>query len=408
MIPRVEQRPPERFKRARRRRGSSRVWWALALSLLVHLCFVGGLVLSSHLTPPPPPPPRPVSMRTLSAEQWARNRSASPSRSSPNQVKPTPPKEEKKKPEERPQGQVVAVAPGNQEESPDAKYLAESANKVKKETRAREQTPNYQTPQPQRTEVKPQPSPANDSAQSTPVEGSAESPASAEAKKSGAKKSVMELPEARKRSELALKKSNQAGARSPDLQNRSKSEDLQGNAKRLRIEEGGEEGGSASPGAKGRPGRLNLMPSAATMERIAGAAANDALDEEEGDGTFLNTREWKYSSFFNRVKQSVGMHWNPSTLLHQRDPSGSIYSGKSRFTQLAITLDPQGRVRDISVEESSGLDFLDVEAVRSFEEAQPFPNPPPGLASSDSMVRFRFGFSVDMGGGPRMRIFRQD
>jgi hypothetical protein len=53
------------------------------------------------------------------------------------------------------------------------------------------------------------------------------------------------------------------------------------------------------------------------------------------------------------------------------------------------------------------LDFLDLAAVESFKKAQPFPNPPPGLLEDDSKVRFKFGFFMDMGGGPRMRLFRQ-
>jgi len=48
----------------------------------------------------------------------------------------------------------------------------------------------------------------------------------------------------------------------------------------------------------------------AVLDKISGAAPNDHLsDVDEGTGTFLNTKEWKYASFFNRVKQSVGMHW---------------------------------------------------------------------------------------------------
>jgi TonB family protein len=150
------------------------------------------------------------------------------------------------------------------------------------------------------------------------------------------------------------------------------------------------------------------MPSQAVMDKIIGAAPNDHLqDAEEGEGTFLNTREWKYASFFNRVKQNVGMHWDPNSELRRRDPTGGIYSGKDRYTLVNVTLDQKGMVQEIHVEKSSGLDFLDMEAVASFERAQPFPNPPAGLLDGDSTVRFSFGFFLEMGGGPRMRLFRQ-
>ena len=31
-----------------------------------------------------------------------------------------------------------------------------------------------------------------------------------------------------------------------------------------------------------------------------------------GEGTYLNTREWRYAGYFNRIKQSVSMTWDPS------------------------------------------------------------------------------------------------
>jgi len=73
---------------------------------------------------------------------------------------------------------------------------------------------------------------------------------------------------------------------------------------------------------------------------------------------------------------------------------------------LAVTLTNQGNVREIYVEKSSGVDFLDLEAIQSFERAQPFPNPPPGLVQADASVRFQFGFFLEMSGRPRMRLFR--
>ena len=54
--------------------------------------------------------------------------------------------------------------------------------------------------------------------------------------------------------------------------------------------------------------------------RFAVVLAAGLKDVEEGDGTFLSTKEWKYSGFFNRVKQSVGTHWNPNRVLRTRDP----------------------------------------------------------------------------------------
>jgi TonB family protein len=105
----------------------------------------------------------------------------------------------------------------------------------------------------------------------------------------------------------------------------------------------------------------------------------------------------KYSAFFEQVKQSVGKQWDPGAQLRARDPSLKIYGGKDRFTIVNVTLDENGMVKEILVDKSSGVDFLDTEAIESFQRAQPFPNPPPGLLSVNSTVRFQFGFFLELG-----------
>jgi TonB family protein len=301
---------------------------------------------------------------------------------------------------------VVDVAPGNGQEDPNAKYLAESSNKVSKQTRAKDQTPNYRNAMPKRTS----PTPQNGTGQETAkVSGNEGAGTDERPQKRGGAHGAMEIPTTKKRQELALRMDPRIKGPGPSITNRTESEDVQGNSSRLNLKPGqvGPQSEDSSPGRAGPRGPINLNPSASVLDRIAGGAPNDHLDVEEGDGTFLNTREWKYASFFNRVKQSVGMHWDPGTALRQRDPSGEIYGGRDRYTVLHVVLDARGSLRDVQVEKSSGLDFLDQEAMASFRRAQPFPNPPPGLLAQDSMVTFSFGFFLELGGsGARMRLFR--
>ncbi|CAM4463208.1 energy transducer TonB [Corallococcus exiguus] len=386
------------------------------LALLAQVAFVGFVLLVSAVQanfPHEKRPARPtsVAVRPLTSDQWAKNRGAV----TPQQTKPRPtekrePKEEKKPDETKPQGQVVDVAPGNDQQSPDAKYLAEHNNTTEKETRARDQTAFYRNAMPQRTAPQKQEGAAQDQVQPPRVSGNNGTGADDRAQTQGGKKPVFEMPETRRKQEIAMKTDPRERGPGMAVKNQSESDATQGNAKRLRIQPGqGEDSEQeGSTGRVGSPGLATLMPSQAAMDKVVGAAPNDMLrDQEEGDGTFLNTREWKYASFFNRVKQSVGMHWNPNEQLRMRDPTGNIYSGRDRQTLLTITLDERGAVKDIQVEKSSGLDFLDMEAVASFKRAQPFPNPPSGLLSQDATVRFQFGFFLEMGGGPRMRLFRQ-
>ena len=61
-----------------------------------------------------------------------------------------------------------------------------------------------------------------------------------------------------------------------------------------------------------------------------------------------------------------------------------------------MVLTPEGGLRDIEVTRSSGVDFLDNEAIAAFRRAQPFPNPPQGLIDDSSgMIDFPFGFHIE-------------
>jgi TonB family protein len=389
----------------------------LLLSLLAHVAFVGLAILFSHIQMNLPGgekrltrPTSAVSVRPLTADQWAKNRGESkPSKTQVTERSRSEKKEEEKKDEKKPDGQVVDVAKGNDQKAPDAKYLAEHDNKVDKETRAREQTPFYRNAMPQRTAPQQRQGEGQAQVEQPQVAGNNGTGLDDRPMTPSDHKPSFEVPDAKRKQEIALKTDPDSEGPGMQVSNRNESAEVKGNSKRLKIQEGaglGEEAGSS--GKIGAPGLATLMPSQAVMDKIIGAAPNDHLrDVEEGESTGLNSREWKYASFFNRVKQSVGMHWDPNTQLRRRDPTGSIYSGKDRYTLVKVTLDQKGMLQDIHVEKSSGLDFLDLEAVASFQRAQPFPNPPAGLLEADATVRFSFGFFLEMGGGPRMRLFRQ-
>nr|WP_217446172.1 energy transducer TonB [Myxococcus sp. CA040A] len=384
------------------------------LALAVHVAYLSVVLFTGTLPPTGRErkavtrPPTSVAVRPLTEDQWSRNRGKTDSKTQTTQKPRVQDKKpEEKKPETRPNGQVVDLAPGNEQEAPDAKYLAEHNNRVDKETRAREQTPFYRNAMPQRTAPQEQKG-ADVEPQAPRIAGNNGMGNDDRPLAEGGQKFAFEIPDIHRKNEVKVKTDpNTPGGVA--VNNQNESDELSGNAKRLRIQPGdtgGEEEGSA--GRVGSPGIAALMPSRAVMDKVVGAAPNDHLrDVDEGDGTLLNSREWKYASFFNRVKQSVGMHWKPNETLRRRDPTGNMFTGKDRHTMLEITLDEKGRVTNIEVEKSSGLDFLDMEAVSSFQRAQPFPNPPPGLLNDDSKVRFSFGFFLEMGGGPRMRLFRQ-
>ncbi|MFO0597482.1 MAG: cell envelope integrity protein TolA [Myxococcaceae bacterium] len=390
---------------------------AVIATAAVHAIFVALIVVSSLLKWDVKDRPRartatnrPVTLRGLTTEQFEKNRGPSaPALKDERKViakKPELPKEEKK-PDEMPKGQVVDVAPGNNQVDDKAKYLAETNNAVKKETRAKEQTAFYRNAMPQRTA--PQKVEGNGSSETKAPQVSGNDGIGDDDRplKEAAPKLAMEVPDVQKRQEISIKSSDDKG---PGLavSNRDETQEMKGNSQRLKLTPGTPgDGEDASAGRVGKAGVLNLLPSSAVVDKITGAAANDFLkDVDEGDGTYLSTREWRYASFFNRVKQSVGQNWQPTESLRLRDPTGQIYGGRDRYTILNVTLDGSGRLKDAFVDKSSGLDFLDLEAIKAFERAQPFPNPPPGLLANDQTVRFQFGFFLELSGRPGMRLFR--
>jgi TonB family protein len=161
-------------------------------------------------------------------------------------------------------------------------------------------------------------------------------------------------------------------------------------------------GGGAPSG-----GPAALMPSEQQMARAVGSGSQDALkDIDDGEETALNSKRWKFASFFNRVKRQVADHWHPEEAYRRGDPTGSVYGSKNRLTVLRVQLKPDGTLANVALEQPSGVEFLDDEAIEAFKQAQPFPNPPRQLVDEGGVISFRFGFLFELSGAPRMRLFR--
>ncbi|NOZ01107.1 MAG: energy transducer TonB [Deltaproteobacteria bacterium] len=161
-------------------------------------------------------------------------------------------------------------------------------------------------------------------------------------------------------------------------------------------------------GVKGFAGLSRLLmptlggsPGASAVKAVGGRGAfmsDDAVlgVREEGDTTLLNARSFKYWDFFQRVKERVRGEWDPGPAYRSRDPYGKVYGSTDRLTVLSVTLDAKGKVLRMEVARESGLPFLDKEALKSFREASPFPNPPAGLADDRGRISFSFGFLLDL------------
>jgi len=174
-----------------------------------------------------------------------------------------------------------------------------------------------------------------------------------------------------------------------------------------RIKVDGPVGPPSTPGKK-RLTLKDLQLSDGELARATGTRVNDYLrDVEDGEQTLVNTKRWRFATFFNRVKRQVAENWHPDVVYKRRDPTGNVYGFRDRLTILRVRLTPKGRLKELELEKPCGVGFLDDEAIAAFKAAEPFPNPPPGLVDKDSgIISFRFGFLFEISRRPGFRIFR--
>lgn len=132
-----------------------------------------------------------------------------------------------------------------------------------------------------------------------------------------------------------------------------------------------------------KDGLQDPVPSSHRAERVAGAPQNDLLDELSGDRVALNTKEYLYASYINRIRRLVNFYWeqNVDNLPHSVRLVRSAYT-----TTTSVVLDGDGALEIIEIVKASGSDELDDCVERAFKMAGPFPNPPAGLVEKDGRV----------------------
>jgi TonB family protein len=417
----------------RRKRVSERPALRVAAAIALSLAANAGLLLvlarigAFTLAPSPAEPTR-IALAPLTAEQWASNRALpapahaplprsaqlpAPSPLAPPEPEkptPTPP------PAAEPKGQVVDVTPSPDSRPPEkSRFLSERDSRVEKETRSRwagTQVFERRAPAPvaggkqaggtqgdggkdaqsqearRQAQPKARPAAPPQSPQTAPQPPQpAPAPAPAKERAPG--------PSADGDDRLAMLERPTARPQLPTAPPPPAGGPSQAGTEGLESP-----GDSAAPQAERRKaGDPRLLPSLESMSRIAAGPSNDRIDEDValGDATALNTRAFKFASFWNRFKQDVSGHWRPAMVYDQRDPDHTMFgSWRERATALHVVLDAGGAVKEVRVIESSGLDFLDREAVRAVRAAAPFYNVPSGLLDERGEVPFSFGMVLVM------------
>lgn len=126
------------------------------------------------------------------------------------------------------------------------------------------------------------------------------------------------------------------------------------------------------------------------------AASNDHLpDVAKGEILSLETLAFEYADYYLKIKRKLSKEWSPAAIYQRYDPYRKVYGVKDRYTVLKVSIDQTGYLKEIKLRKSCGLKFLDKEAIRAFESAQPFKTVPKPLVAKKGYFTILFGFYVD-------------
>ncbi|PLX91101.1 MAG: hypothetical protein C0619_08165 [Desulfuromonas sp.] len=105
-----------------------------------------------------------------------------------------------------------------------------------------------------------------------------------------------------------------------------------------------------------------------TLNRIAREERRERIKKREdilaGDEIYLNLQHDYLISFFKRFSNRIEAVWNYPVQAAQRGEEGVLL--------LKITIDRKGELLDVDLQESSGSDDLDFEAIQAVYRAAPF------------------------------------
>lgn len=125
------------------------------------------------------------------------------------------------------------------------------------------------------------------------------------------------------------------------------------------------------------PRLSQLLP---TVEQLAKPVPREELirDVEEGDAVSLNTTEFKYISYFSKLKDRIKMVW--------KYPEAAKIAGIQGRLTLQFVINGDGSLRYVKVLNSSGIPILDDEAVKAVRKAAPFYAIPSDLGENLNVV----------------------
>ena len=132
-----------------------------------------------------------------------------------------------------------------------------------------------------------------------------------------------------------------------------------------------------------KEGLQDPVPASHAESRLSGAPQNDLLDEKLGDQVAVNAKEFVYAGYLNRIRRLVNYYWRQNV---DNLPSSTRLVKPRYRTVVKAVLNADGALELIEITTESGEPTVDDCLVRAFRLAAPFPNPPAGLVERDGRV----------------------
>ena len=123
------------------------------------------------------------------------------------------------------------------------------------------------------------------------------------------------------------------------------------------------------PRVRGRPDAPDINLSDEDEAQIAKAGVEERIRAEEGEAVSLNTRDFRYASYFAHLKKRIKEAWT-------WPEEARKYWGR---LQLRFVIRDDGRLHRVVLLKSSGYRILDEEALSAIAKAAPFKPFPPEI-----------------------------
>jgi protein TonB len=116
---------------------------------------------------------------------------------------------------------------------------------------------------------------------------------------------------------------------------------------------------------------------------------------KEGDRTALNTKEFVFYGYYQRIRSRLDRAWVPilrEKLVRFYRSGRQLASDMDHTTRILVVLNDQGEIVRVQIQKESGTEDLDEAAVKAFNSAGPFPNPPRGIIDANREIQIPWEF----------------